>query len=188
MFESNYHHDGTNKKVTVYDVTYDRFGFPTFLIYDEKQWVRRSAKYFSPIGIPQDDKATNNDSKHVSKIGFGLENCEYYFVDAKDIVKLTVLDVNSSHEPQPIIGEFQIRLKKKTKLSSNECHLTLQELIDRQDIAQIHIYMDGESSPKFKYFVCWDGRFMTRNNYQKAFVTKNGDVVIDIRSQKHRKH
>lgn len=67
MFESNYHYDGTNKKVTVYDVTYDRSGFPTFLIYDGKQWVRRSAKYFSPIGIPQDDDCIEKEIALIDK-------------------------------------------------------------------------------------------------------------------------
>lgn len=39
---------GTDKIVDVYDVAYDSSGFPHFLIYENGQWVRRSAKHFRP--------------------------------------------------------------------------------------------------------------------------------------------
>lgn len=32
----------------VYDISYDRSGYPHFLIYKDNQWVRKSAKYFTP--------------------------------------------------------------------------------------------------------------------------------------------
>ena len=32
----------------VYDITYDNTGYPHFLIYKGKQWIRVSAKYFVP--------------------------------------------------------------------------------------------------------------------------------------------
>ena len=32
----------------VYDITYDKTGYPHFLIYKENQWVRASAKHFRP--------------------------------------------------------------------------------------------------------------------------------------------
>lgn len=32
----------------VFDITYDNSGFPHFLIYRDKQWVRLSAKNFTP--------------------------------------------------------------------------------------------------------------------------------------------
>ena len=35
--------------VEVYDITYDKDGFPTFLIYKDKQWNRVSAKHFVPV-------------------------------------------------------------------------------------------------------------------------------------------
>lgn len=34
--------------VDVYDITYDKTGFPHFLIYIDGQWLRKSAKYFRP--------------------------------------------------------------------------------------------------------------------------------------------
>ena len=49
MFELNYCYDGSDKKITVYDITYDKSGFPQFLIHDDGEWIRKSAKYFSPI-------------------------------------------------------------------------------------------------------------------------------------------
>ena len=42
---------GNQEKVVVYDITYDTAdGFPKFLIYLDGQWIRKSAKYFKPIG------------------------------------------------------------------------------------------------------------------------------------------
>lgn len=35
--------------VKVYDISYDNDGYPLFLIYIDGQWIRKSAKYFSPI-------------------------------------------------------------------------------------------------------------------------------------------
>lgn len=38
----------TYKPVEVYDITYDASGFPHFLIFCDNQWVRKSAKCFTP--------------------------------------------------------------------------------------------------------------------------------------------
>lgn len=32
----------------VFDIAYDSDGFPTFLIYKAGQWIRQSAKHFTP--------------------------------------------------------------------------------------------------------------------------------------------
>lgn len=32
----------------VYDITYDSSGYPHFLIYENGQWLRKSAKHFIP--------------------------------------------------------------------------------------------------------------------------------------------
>lgn len=37
-----------DKNYTVYDITYDKAGYPHFLIYKDGQWLRMSAKYFRP--------------------------------------------------------------------------------------------------------------------------------------------
>ena len=37
-----------NDKYDVYDVTYNKAGYPHFLIYKDGQWVRMSAKHFRP--------------------------------------------------------------------------------------------------------------------------------------------
>lgn len=36
------------KEYNVFDITYDSAGYPQFLIYKEKQWLRVSAKHFTP--------------------------------------------------------------------------------------------------------------------------------------------
>ena len=37
-----------NKKYHVYDIVYDKTGYPQFLIYKDGQWLRKSAKHFRP--------------------------------------------------------------------------------------------------------------------------------------------
>ena len=39
----------TNEIVEIYDIFYNTCGYPTFLVYFNNQWVRKSAKYFRPI-------------------------------------------------------------------------------------------------------------------------------------------
>lgn len=36
------------KDYRVYDITYDKSGYPHFLVYKDGQWIRMSAKYFRP--------------------------------------------------------------------------------------------------------------------------------------------
>ena len=36
------------KSYRIYDITYDRVGYPHFLIYKDGQWLRLSAKHFRP--------------------------------------------------------------------------------------------------------------------------------------------
>ena len=33
----------------IFDVTYDKNGYPQFLIYKNGQWLRKSAKHFTPV-------------------------------------------------------------------------------------------------------------------------------------------
>lgn len=37
-----------NRKYEVYDITYDKTGYPHFLVYKDNQWLRLSAKHFVP--------------------------------------------------------------------------------------------------------------------------------------------
>ena len=39
----------TNEIVEIFDISYNTCGYPTFLVYFNNQWVRKSAKYFRPI-------------------------------------------------------------------------------------------------------------------------------------------
>ena len=36
------------KEYEVYDIIYDKTGYPHFLIYEDGEWLRLSAKYFMP--------------------------------------------------------------------------------------------------------------------------------------------
>ena len=40
-----------NERYSVYDISYDKHGYPHFLIYDGKEWKRVSAKYYRPLDI-----------------------------------------------------------------------------------------------------------------------------------------
>lgn len=40
-----------NERYRVYDITYDRAGYPHFLIYKNEQWLRVSAKHFRPVAL-----------------------------------------------------------------------------------------------------------------------------------------
>ena len=40
---------GDNKNVDVYDVKRDNKGYPLFLIYEDSQWLYKSAKLFYPL-------------------------------------------------------------------------------------------------------------------------------------------
>ena len=42
-------HKNNNQVYNVYDIVYDSKGYPHFLIYDNGQWKRVSAKHFKPI-------------------------------------------------------------------------------------------------------------------------------------------
>lgn len=48
------------KGYKVYDITYDKAGYPHFLIYKDGQWVRMSAKHFRPYN-EEDFLKTLND-------------------------------------------------------------------------------------------------------------------------------
>ncbi len=42
-------HKETEKTTEVYDITYEPIsGYPQFLIYEDNQWLRKSAKHFRP--------------------------------------------------------------------------------------------------------------------------------------------
>ena len=49
----------------IFDITYDKNGYPQFLIYTNGQWIRRSAKYFTPVIHNEENKIIRSkDGKH----------------------------------------------------------------------------------------------------------------------------
>lgn len=56
-------HKKTGKMFEVYDITYkSKTGRPSFLIYDNGQWLRMAAKYFKPyekVGVTNDARTCN---------------------------------------------------------------------------------------------------------------------------------
>lgn len=40
-----------NEEYEIYDITYDKSGYPHFLIYKDGEWVRMSAKHFRPRNV-----------------------------------------------------------------------------------------------------------------------------------------
>ena len=45
-----------NKVYDIFDVTYDKAGYPRFLIYKDGQWIRMSAKHFRPYTVEDWEK------------------------------------------------------------------------------------------------------------------------------------
>lgn len=41
-------HKKDAKEYEIYDITYDQTGFPQFLVFKNNQWLRMSAKHFTP--------------------------------------------------------------------------------------------------------------------------------------------
>ena len=41
-------HKVSNSVVDFYDIGYDKTGYPQFLVYENNQWVRVSAKHYKP--------------------------------------------------------------------------------------------------------------------------------------------
>lgn len=39
----------------IYDITYDKNGYPLFLIYEDGAWKRKSAKHYAPQAPWQED-------------------------------------------------------------------------------------------------------------------------------------
>lgn len=37
-----------NREYQIFDITYDQSGYPQFLVYKDGQWLRMSAKHFTP--------------------------------------------------------------------------------------------------------------------------------------------
>lgn len=46
----------------VFDISYDKSGYPHFLIYKGNQWIRKSAKYFMPLIYTLDTAMNVEDS------------------------------------------------------------------------------------------------------------------------------
>lgn len=59
-----------NKIYRVFDVTYDKAGYPRFLIYKDGQWVRMSAKHFNPYTM---EDAANRIADKLKELNWSWE-------------------------------------------------------------------------------------------------------------------
>lgn len=64
-----------NEKYEVFDIAYDKKGYPHFLIYKDNQWIRMSAKYFRPYNLEDLSKEFNEALNDWSKSGYLSVNC-----------------------------------------------------------------------------------------------------------------
>jgi hypothetical protein len=46
-----------NEAYEVFDIAYNKNGYPHFLIYKDGEWIRMSAKHFKPYS-PEDDESS----------------------------------------------------------------------------------------------------------------------------------
>lgn len=56
------------KGCKVYDITYDKAGYPHFLIYKDGQWVRMSAKHFRPYTAEDIANELNSFDKLITEV------------------------------------------------------------------------------------------------------------------------
>lgn len=67
-----------DKTFNVYDIRYDAIsGFPQFLIYEDNQWLLKSAKFFKPHEYPEKKLYESNFKDKTYKIEFegGNKKC-----------------------------------------------------------------------------------------------------------------
>lgn len=57
-----------NKVYEVYDITYNKTGYPHFLIYKDGEWLRLSAKNFRPVDVVASSE--EYDTSSYSKFGW----------------------------------------------------------------------------------------------------------------------
>ena len=55
-----------NKEYNVYDITYNKAGYPHFLIYKDGEWLRLSAKNFKPV----EEDASSHYHESYSQFGW----------------------------------------------------------------------------------------------------------------------
>lgn len=65
-------HKVSNSVVDVYDIVYDKTGYPQFLVYENNQWVRVSAKHYKP---------NVDEKKRLFEANLKDKNYEYKFKD-----------------------------------------------------------------------------------------------------------
>lgn len=51
----------------VFDIIYDKVGYPQFLLYKDGQWIRRSAKFFKPA-IKLEDTIVSKTGSHKAMV------------------------------------------------------------------------------------------------------------------------
>ncbi len=61
------------KDYKIYDITYDKAGYPHFLIYKDGQWLRMSAKYFRPYNFDDSIRELNETLNDWSKSGIFVD-------------------------------------------------------------------------------------------------------------------
>jgi hypothetical protein len=61
--EMNVVNKNNGEKYKVYDIKYNKSGYPHFLIYKDGQWLCMSAKYFRPYTTEDIDKTLNSFDK-----------------------------------------------------------------------------------------------------------------------------
>ena len=71
-------HKETEKTVDVYDIIYEPIsGYPQFLIYEDNQWLRKSAKHFRPYEDKKKKLYESNfkDKKYKIEFEGGNKKC-----------------------------------------------------------------------------------------------------------------
>ena len=134
--------------------------------------------------------------KHVHSIDIVFENCERITLDAGDIGFIaigavkpfikrvgcnSILEMNIVEEVAfELFSSCISRLYNPFGLS-NQYKIIRERLLEHNDITQLVIHYEDNSSAEF--YVNWNGDM--ENNYQKSIVGKNGNFYLVISEYKN---
>ena len=110
----------TNKTYEVYDITYDKNGYPHFLIYDDNCWKRISAKYFKEYST-EETSAQNESDSQIAFDGFGVHTLLLWVMVGE--MKEYKVNFKSDYSKDDNVVLKEIKPKKYNFSWSNNTHL-----------------------------------------------------------------
>lgn len=126
--------------------------------------------------------------KKLSKVEFGLENCEVISIDGEYIGNFSVRDMKNHinkhyngimHMTTCDLFSIAINRNANAKLEAfDDDERMIFERLSSGDICSVDLIYDDESKDSF--YVDWVGESDYKNEGQKTYVSKLGDLFIVV--------